>query len=113
MVAGAGYDACREDRRYTLVIGPAGRAGNAKNVPRSTSLLADLTVRQFRSICAAEPHISGHPDPMRISCGGRRWNNPRIGAGVRRTDPYLATANAASRQRLGRSTIARMRPFLF
>jgi hypothetical protein len=70
-------------------------------------------VRQFWSICAAEPHISGHPDPIRISCGGRRWNNPRIGAGVRRTDPYLATANAPSRQRLGPSTIARMRPFLF
>ena len=32
-------------RRHTLVIGAAGQAGNAKSIPRSSGILADLTVR--------------------------------------------------------------------
>src|SRR5262249_20364196 len=50
MVAGTGYDACRQDRRHTLAVSPAGRTGNPKSVRRSPGLLADLTVRQFWSV---------------------------------------------------------------
>ena len=52
MVAGSGYDACRQDWRHTLAAGPAAWAGNAKSIPRSLDLLADLTVRQFWSVRA-------------------------------------------------------------
>ena len=58
MVAGSGYDACRQDWRHTLAAGPAAWAGNAKSIPRSLDLLADLTVHQFWSVCASELYIS-------------------------------------------------------
>src|SRR5215469_10915094 len=112
MVAGTGYDACRQDRRHTLAVGPAGRAGNSKSVRRSPGLLADLTVRQFWSVRAAQRYISGHTDAMRTSCSRRRWNDSRIGERLRGADPYLPTADALRRQDAG-SRIKRMRPISF
>src|SRR5262245_2567429 len=97
MVAGSGDDACRQDWRHTLAAGPAAWAGNAKSIPRSLGVLADLTVRQFWSVRAAQLYISNDPDIVRISCSRRRWNDPRIGEGIWRTDPYLATADAPGR----------------
>src|SRR5215471_11109321 len=101
MVAGTGYDACRQDRRHTLAVSPAGRTGNPKSVRRSPGLLADLTVRQFWSVRAAQRYIGGYPDAMRTSCSRCRWNDPRIGAGVRRTHPYLAATDAPGRRGVG------------
>jgi hypothetical protein len=53
MVARPSSDACGEDWRHPLAIGPAGRARNSKSVPGSPGLLADFVVRQFRSVRAA------------------------------------------------------------
>ena len=47
MVAGTGHDTCREDRRHTLVVGAAGQAGNAKSIPRSSSILANPLFASF------------------------------------------------------------------
>src|SRR5215831_4025386 len=101
MVAGTGYDACRQDRRHTLAVGPAGRAGNSKSVRRSPGLLADLTVRQFWSVRAAQRYFSGHADTMRTSCSRCRWNDPRTGAGLWRADPYLTATDAPGRRGVG------------
>src|SRR5262245_24542551 len=35
---------------------------------------------------------------MRPSCSRCHWNDPRIGERLRRTDPYLATADASGRR---------------
>ena len=75
--------------------------GTPKSVRRSPGLLADLTVRQFWSVRAAQRYISGHPDAMRTSCSRCRWNDPRTGAGVRRTHPYLAATDAPGRRGVG------------
>ena len=86
---------------HKVAVGAAGQAGNANSIPRSPSILADLTVREFWSVRAAQPYISGYPDTLRTRCSGRVWNDPRIGARVWRTDPYLATADAPGRQDVG------------
>src|SRR5262249_20520994 len=75
--------------------------GTPKSVRRSPGLLADLTVRQFWSVRAAQRYISGHPDAMHTSCSRCRWNDPRTGAGVRRTHPYLAATDAPGRRGVG------------
>src|SRR5262249_24542301 len=103
MVAGPGDDARGQDRRHTLATGPAGRAGNAKSVPCSPGVLADFTVRQFRSVRAAQPYIGPHPHVMRIGHSWRPWNDPRIGEGFWRTGPYLTRADAARRHGIGGS----------
>src|SRR5262249_30366608 len=81
MVAGSGYDACREDWRHTLAARPAAWAGNAKSSPRSLGVLADLTVRQFWSVRAAQLNIWGNPDAMRPSSGWCRWNDLELEKG--------------------------------
>jgi hypothetical protein len=90
-----------QDRRLTLAADPAGCAGNSKNIPRSRGLLADLTVRQFWSVRAAQFNISGDPDAMRTSCSRRPWNDPHIGGWIRKTGAYLATADAPGRKGFG------------
>src|SRR4029450_848087 len=94
MVAGSGYDACRQDWRHPLAAGPTARAGNAKGIPRSLGVLADLTVRQFWSLRAAQRYIGGDPYALRPSSSRCHWNDPGIGERLRGTGPHLATADA-------------------
>src|SRR5262249_61016813 len=94
MVAGASYDACLQDRRHTLAIDAAAWARNSKSGCRSAGLLADLTVRQFWSIRAAQLYISGDPDAVRAGCSWRRGNDPGIGGRGRRSGQYLGMSNA-------------------
>src|SRR6516165_8735726 len=98
MVVGTGSDTCGQDWRHTLAIGPAGRAGNSKSLPCSPGLLANLIVRQLWSVRATQPYVRAHPDFMRSSYSRRCRNDPRVGKGVRRTDPYFAAADAPSRR---------------
>src|SRR6516165_12071573 len=107
MVAGSSYDACWEDWRYALAVDAAGRTGNAKNLCRSASFLADLTVRQFWSVRAPQSYIGGHTDTLRRGCSGRNRNDPRIGAGFRTNGPYFSPANARSRQDIANSSRSR------
>src|SRR4030095_1456239 len=102
MVAGSGDDACRQDWRHTLAAGPAAWAGNAKSIPRSLDLLADLTVRQFWSVRASQLHIWVDPHAMRPSGSGRHWNDPGIGKRLRGSGPHLATADAPGCQGFGK-----------
>src|SRR5262245_65898954 len=93
MVAGASYDACLQDRRHTLAIDAAAWARNSKSGCRSPGLLADLTVRQFWSIRAAQLYISGDPDAVRAGCSWRRGKigsaSCREGGGMGRGDGAL------------------------
>ena len=95
-----GYDACRQDWRHTLAARPAAWAGDAKSIPRSIGVLADLTVYQFWSVRSAQLYIWGDPDAMRPSCSWCRWNDPGIGKRLRGTGAYLATADAPGCQGL-------------
>ena len=47
MVAGSGYDACWENRRYALAAESASWTGNAKSIPRSPSILANPLFASF------------------------------------------------------------------
>src|SRR5262249_32964068 len=104
---GSSHDACWEDRRHTLALDSAGRTGNAKSLRRSSSFLADPTLRQFWSVRAPQSYVGGHTDTLRRSCSGRNWNDPRIGAGFRTNGPYFSPANAPSRQDIANSSRSR------
>src|SRR5262249_3831451 len=47
MVAGSGYDACWENRRYALAADSASWTGNVKSIPPSPSILANLLFASF------------------------------------------------------------------
>jgi len=113
MVGGSSHDACWQNRRHALAVGAAGRTRNPKGLCRSSSFLADITLRQFWSVRAPQSYIGNHADTLRRSCSRRDRNDPRIGAGFRTNGPYLRPANAPSRQDIAnksRSRGSRIRP---
>src|SRR6516225_4447805 len=110
MVGGSSHDACWQNRRHALAVGAAGRTGNSKGLCRSSSFLADVTLRQFWFVRAPQSYIGGHTDTLRRGCGGRDRNDPRIGAGFRTNGPYLSPANAPSRQDIANKSRSRGLP---
>src|SRR5215831_11503252 len=92
MVAGTGHDTRLQDRRYSFYSGPTYRARNSKSCAPASSLLAYITIRQFYSVRAIESALNGHPNSLRTCDRGCCWNDPRIGARIRRTSAGFATA---------------------
>ena len=85
-----------------LDIGPAGGPGNAKSVRRAPGLLANAAFCEFCPVCPAEFYISRDPDALRSRSFGCGWDDTRIGAGLGRSNPHLAAADAPSRRGAGR-----------
>src|SRR5262249_39286068 len=101
MVAGTGYDACRQDRRHTLAVSPAGRTGNPKSVRCSPGLLADLLFASFGLF--APPNVTSAVTLTlcALAVAGAVGMILELEQGFRRTHPYLAATDAPGRRGVG------------
>src|SRR6476646_11237114 len=97
MVAIPGDDPRFKNRGHSISPGPADDARYAKSRSLSVDVLANIIVCKFYSVRTAKRDFSGHPRSLRAGGGRRYWNDPRIGARVRRIGACLISTDEPRR----------------